>query len=78
MLHACMRGQSSVAMPTPQEQLLIVRVTLANECVFISTLSPAAIPYAHTQRGVSRRRYLEVDPKFAAELGISQDTEVRV
>ena len=61
-----------------QEGLTIVKVTLASpqERVFLSCMSPRPIPYKHVPKGMSHRTYMEIDPKFAAELGISNDTEV--
>ena len=47
------------------------------ERVFLSCISPTPLSYDNIQRGVHHRKYLEMDPKFAAELDITTDTEVR-
>lgn len=62
-----------------QEGLGIVQVTLVHprEHVFLACISPTPLPYEHVKKGMNHRRYLEMDPKFAAELGITHDTEVR-
>ena len=52
-----------------------MKVTLASR-VFISCVSPRPIPYEHVPKGMSHKKYMEIDPKFAAELGISNDTDV--
>ena len=49
----------------------IVRVMLLNGRSFLATLCPEAIPYDEVQKGVSHKKYLEIDSAFAAELGIS-------
>ena len=61
-----------------QEGLGIVKVTVGTprEHVFLACISPLPLPYEHVPEGVHHRDYLEVDPKFAAEMGITQDTEV--
>lgn len=61
-----------------QEGLAVVKVTIAHprELVFLSCVSPKPIPYEHVQKGMKHREYLEIDPRFGAELGISQDTVV--
>lgn len=56
----------TIASPKDQEQ----------ERVFLSCVSPKPIPYEHVPRGMNHRKYMEIDPKFADELGITQDTEV--
>lgn len=62
-----------------QEGLGIVQVTLVEpeERVFLACISPTPLPYEHVKKGMNHRRYLEMDPRFAAELGIIHDTEVR-
>lgn len=44
---------------------------LLNGRSFLATLCPEAIPYDEVQKGVSHKKYLEIDSAFAAELGIS-------
>lgn len=56
--------------------MAIVRVTLPTEESFLTTLCPAPLPYENVQKGVKRKQYLEIDPKFAQALGIKPDTEV--
>lgn len=48
----------------------IVRVYLTGGLSFLATLCPEAIPYDDVQKGVSHKKYLEIDNAFAAELGI--------
>ena len=36
------------------------------------------LSYDSIKKGVHRRKYLEIDPKFAAELNVLDDTEVRL
>lgn len=60
-----------------QEGLGIVKVTIGpNKRVFLSCISPTPLSYDNIPRGFHHRKYLEMDPKFAAELGITMDTEV--
>ena len=59
-----------------QEQLAIVRVSLMTGDFFLATLCPAPLPYENVHKGVRRKQYLEIDPKFALQLGIGPDTEV--
>lgn len=49
-----------------------MRVMLTNGSSFLATLCPEAIPYDEVQKGVSHRKYLEIDGAFAAELGIRE------
>ena len=59
--------------------MAIVRVTLSNERSFLATLSPTPLSYDLVRKGVSRDRYLEIDTRFAKELGITvPGTEVIV
>ena len=44
--------------------------------MFLACISPTPLPYEHVKKGMNHRNYLEIDPKFAAELGIAHDTEV--
>lgn len=55
-----------------------MKVTLVHpvEIVFLACISPTPLPYEHVKRGMNHRKYLEMDPRFAAELGIKNDTEV--
>ena len=50
--------------------MAIVRVTLPRGLSFLATLSPQAIPYNDALKGVSHKKYLEIDNIFARELGI--------
>lgn len=50
--------------------MAIVRVTLPSGLSFLATLCPQAIPYNDVQKGVSHKKYLEIDNVFARELGI--------
>ena len=61
-----------------QEGLGIVKVTVSSpqERVFLACISPTPLPYEHVPKDLHHRHYLEVDPKFAAEMGISQGAEV--
>lgn len=61
-----------------QEGLGIVQVTIhePREQVFLACISPTPLPYEHVKKGMNHRRYLEIDPRFAAELGIAHDSEV--
>jgi hypothetical protein len=43
---------------------------LPNGTSFLATLCPEAIPYDQVLKGVSHKKYLEIDSAFAAELGI--------
>ena len=47
-----------------------MRVILPNGTSFLATLCPEAIPYDQVLKGVSHKKYLEIDSAFAAELGI--------
>ena len=59
--------------------MAIVRVTLPNERSFLTTLSPSPLSYDRVKKGMSRDRYLEIDTRFAKELGITLPyTEVTV
>ena len=64
--------------PSLQEGLGIVKVTVGSpqERVFLSCVSPMPIAYERVPKGMAHREYMEIDPKFAAELGISPNTEV--
>ena len=55
-----------------EAKLSIVRVMLLNGTSFLATLCPEAIPYDEVQKGVSHKKYLEIDSAFAAELGIRE------
>ena len=55
-----------------EAKLAIVRVILPNGHSFLATLCPEAIPYHDVQRGVSHKKYLEIDNSFARELGLSK------
>ena len=69
----------SVQFCCSQDHVAIVRVTLSNERSFLTTLSPTPLSYDLVRKGVSRDRYLEIDTKFAKELGITiPGTEVTV
>ena len=61
-----------------QDRLAIVRVTLPNGQAFCSTLCPTPISYQSVKRGVSRDKYLEIDPYFAKELGLENDAQVNI
>ena len=62
-----------------QDHVAIVRVTLSNERSFLTTLSPTPLSYDLVRKGMPRDRYLEIDTRFAKELGITlPDTEVTV
>ena len=50
--------------------MAIVRVNLPYSPPFLATLCPEAIPYNDVQKGVSHKKYLEIDSSFATELGI--------
>ena len=47
-----------------------MRVILPSGTPFLATLCPVAIPYDQVLKGVSHKKYLEIDSAFAAELGI--------
>ena len=59
--------------------MAIVRVTLPGGLSFLATLSPQAIPYNIALKGVSHKKYLEIDSIFARELGITdQGVQVKL
>ena len=53
-----------------------MRVSLTTGDFFLATLCPAPLPYENVHKGVKRKQYLEIDPKFAQQLEITPDTEV--
>ena len=55
-----------------EAKLSIVRVLLPTGSSFLATLCPEAIPYDDVQKGVSHKKYLEIDSAFATELGIRE------
>jgi len=65
-----------------QEGLGVVKVTATNpkgqEKVFISCISPTPLEYANVRRGIHHRKYLEMDPRFADSLEITNDTEASI
>lgn len=54
-------------------KLAIVRVLLPCGRSFLASLCPEAIPFRVPQKGVSQKKYFEIDGNFAAELGIVTD-----
>lgn len=77
-LHATAGWLSYASFKLSEDRLAIVQVTLPNGQAFCSTLCPAPISYQAVKRGVSRDKYLEIDPYFASELGLENDTQVVV
>ena len=58
--------------------MAIVRVNLPCGPPFLATLCPKAIHYDNVQKGVSHKKYLEIDNCFAKELRIfEQGMQVR-
>ena len=53
-----------------------VTVSGPQERVFLACISPTPLSYEHVPKNMHHRHYLEVDPKFAAEMGIAEGTEV--
>ncbi len=62
----------------------MVKVTTVDskgkEKVILSCISPTPLEYGQVlnHKGIHHRKYLEMDPRFAEALDISQDTEVCV
>ena len=54
-------------------RLAIVRVLLPYGGSFLASLCPEAIPFKESVRGVSQKRYFEIDSRFAEELGLVHD-----
>ena len=53
-------------------KLAIVRVILPTNTSFLATICPEAIPFNDVRKGVSHKRYMEIDSSFALELGIRE------